>query len=120
MSLHIAPLPTGVVFQFPTNGIEGIPHGHHDVFMSMPLGRMLVGNNVPSRHRHGDADLMKLALMVPPAAEFDDDPATQDRVEEAEEFLRLVPDVRFQGGGGVHVVENDLQRKFHLLLPSRV
>ena len=118
MRLHLARRLTHVILETARRGIEGIAHGHVDIFMGLVFRAAPLHDDLFSGSGDVDADIVEIPLATMAMRSFDDDPTAGDPLVEPVEPRDLLPDICFDGLGGVHVAERDLQRDLHAGFPN--
>jgi hypothetical protein len=107
-----------VVFEPAVGGVESVADRDMRILMRVVRTAVAADDNLGAGNGEIDVDLKDVALLVPPAAGFDDNPAGGDPVEELVELFGALPYSRFERRRGFHVAKGDLERQLHRMSPA--
>jgi hypothetical protein len=64
MDLHFTPLTAHIILQLPLCRDKSVPYRYIDIFMLAILARLTIHHQLTTGHRHIDANVIELPLVV--------------------------------------------------------
>jgi hypothetical protein len=89
--------------------IEGVPHGHIGILVSMMLVGFAADHQLIIRYRKVNPDMVQIAFVVVLMVGLNDHSASHSVVVELIKLFGFFPNVRFDRGRRVQITESDLQ-----------
>ncbi len=94
--LHVLPALFLVILELPPHRLKRVTHGDVRIFMRMPFGVLMLRDEMGTRGRDLDANLVDTPLMAVFVRKRDDHVAMNDFGVELGQALRELPDARAQ------------------------
>jgi hypothetical protein len=113
VSLDLAVLTPGVIFELTTQGVERIADRDVGIFMRVVLGRVAANDEFAPRQSAIDTDMEKVALVMVMMRRIDDYVTGGDPIKHPFEPLSPLADAGFEGCRWLHVTKGDLHRVEH-------
>jgi hypothetical protein len=120
MPLYVAAPFANIIFEQPSGRVERVTNGDMGILMRVTSRRISIDDDFASRDDKLDAHLEQVALPPARVPTFDDDPARDDPIEEALEFLGTTADAGHERIRTFHMAESDLEWQLHQTLRRQI